>query len=896
MSETANAAPAGTLAAILTWSADRPAWQQDALRRIVICGGVTGADIDELEQLCRSAHGVVSNGAKAPVASPLASSHIGKGGTAASDPLSLVAIRNLKHVNRISSDTELTFGASPGLTVVFGANGTGKSGYARVLKTACQTRGAPPVIHANAHLPKPAESASAEVVARHGATEFTHRWEDGTAPEPRLAQVFVFDAATADNYLSADASTSFTPSGLDILPKLSQTCDRLRERIDRERADTEGRCAQAAANWGVPADTPTGTFLAALSAKTKPDVVDSATAFSPEDEKAMAELEAILKADPAQKARATRASAERIEKFVTKCEVRMTYFSQEALARLSVRIASAVEAANAARAFSERRFPDGVLPGSGGDLWKKLWDAAREFAESAAYPGIPFPPSVDSAEAVRCVLCQQGLTPDSKTRFADFAAFMADQSQKLADEAAAGLTEILTKLKALQPLVEDAKGIEADVGEELATACNAFATASDRLLAAVRDQVERRDVRSNAPAIVDISPLKTLIQQLRERAAREDAALDPARRQEMQQQLANLQARQTAARRKPDILAHVQALQRLESLKKCLRDTSTQAITTRSTELTEQVVTRAYLSDFAARLSDLDLRTIDVEMSKTRGRKGEAKYGIRLKGAHASHSLGPSGVASEGEQRCIALAAFLAELSQVSHQSALVFDDPVCSLDHYFRTAVARVLAEEATRRQVIVFTHDLVFLNDLGKASRENGVTLTPRSIEWGNGPGLCREELPWEGKSVEDRLEKLEKRQRDVARNCPGIPNEEQNREILDIYSRLRATIERIIEYKVLETAITRFDNEIRVSKLRALVGFSPDEFNLISSLHRRCCDLTPAHDSAAARQLPTPSPADLAKDLQATRQLLDYITKRKALRVGQHGGMEIANVLQV
>jgi energy-coupling factor transporter ATP-binding protein EcfA2 len=867
------------LTELLDWSASRPDWQQDALRRIAIAGGITEPDLDELEQLCRATHGVAAAGVRIPVSSPLTSAHIAAGGGAPGDPLSLVAIRNLKHVNRIPADAELTFGPSPGLTVVFGPNGAGKSGYARVLKKACQTRGAPPVIHANAHLPKPAERASAEVVARHGATEFTHHWVDGTPPEPHLAQVFVFDAATADNYLSTDASTSFTPSGLDILPKLSQTCDRLRERIDREQADIEEHCAKTAADWGVPTGTPTGAFLAALSARTKPEAVDAATAFSPEDAKALAELEATLKTDPAQKAKATRASAERIEKFVAKCETRMTHFSQEALARLAAKITSAAEAAKAARAFSDRRFPVGVLPGTGGDLWKKLWDAAREFAESAAYPGIPFPPPVDIAETVRCVLCQQGLSPEIKTRFADFAAFLADQSQKLAAEATAGLAEILTKLKALQPLVEDAKGIEADVGEELATTVNAFAAASDRLLTAVRAQIEHREVVSNAPAVLDVSPLKVLIQQLRERAAREEAALDPAKRQEMQQRLANLQARQTATRRKPDILAHVQALQRLESLKKCLRDTSTQAITTKSTELTEQVVTRAYLSAFTARLGGLGLRTIKVEMAKVGGRKGEAKYGIRLKETHVSHSMVPSGIASEGEQRCIALAAFLAELSQASHQSALVFDDPVCSLDHHFRSRVADVLAEEATRRQVIVFTHDLVFLNDLGRAVKDR-VMLTPRSIEWGqNGPGLSRKELPWEGKSVEDRLEKLEKRQRDVARTCTGIPNEDQTREILDIYSRLRGTIERIIEDKVLETAITRFDNEVRVGKLRALVGFSQNEFDRIAALHRRCCGLTPAHDSATARQLPTPSPTDLAKDLQDARDLLACIKSRKS-----------------
>lgn len=338
---------------------------------------------------------------------------------------------------------------------------------------------------------------------------------------------------------------------------------------------------------------------------------------------------------------------------------------------------------------------------------------------------------------------------------------------------------------------------------------------------------------------------------------------------------------------KADVLAFVRNRQRQENLEKCQRDTLTRAITTKNTELTEQVVTEAYLAAFAARLGDLGLHTIEVEMAKISSRKGEAKYGIRLKGAHVNHSLSPCNVASEGEQRCIALAAFLAELSQASHRSALVFDDPVCSLDHYFRSRVAGVLAKEAICRQVIVFTHDLVFLNELGRAAKYNHVMLTPRSIEWGKGgPGFCREEVPWEGKSVKDRLDTLEKRQREVERNCLGLPNEDQVWEMREIYSRLRGTIERIIEYKVLDTAITRFDNEVRVGKLSALVGFSQDEFDRIATLHGRCCELTSAHDSADARQLPTPNPTDLKKDLQDTQELLKCIQSRKDRVASQRG----------
>src|SRR3546814_7865490 len=73
---------------------------------------------------------------------------------------------------------------------------------------------------------------------------------------------------------------------------------------------------------------------------------------------------------------------------------------------------------------------------------------------------------------------------------------------------------------------------------------------------------------------------------------------------------------------------------------------------------------------------------------------------------------------------CVALAAFLTELATAQHKSALVFDDPVTSLDHRWREKVADRLVEESATRQIIVFTHDMVFVNDLhDKRSEERRV-----------------------------------------------------------------------------------------------------------------------------------------------------------------------------
>ena len=57
----------------------------------------------------------------------------------AGNPISITGLRDLVGVNALASGQGLTFAAS-GLNIVYGDNGTGKSGLVRVLKSACRSR------------------------------------------------------------------------------------------------------------------------------------------------------------------------------------------------------------------------------------------------------------------------------------------------------------------------------------------------------------------------------------------------------------------------------------------------------------------------------------------------------------------------------------------------------------------------------------------------------------------------------------------------------------------------------------------------------------------------------------------------------------------------------------
>jgi hypothetical protein len=112
---------------ILEWSYDRPAWQRDALRRLVLNGELSGDDIGALTAICKSAYGL----AEQPDITSLTKDHVPVK-TAGSVPVSLLSIFHHRGVNALAEDQTLRFG--PHLTVVYGDNAAGSpaiSAYSR---------------------------------------------------------------------------------------------------------------------------------------------------------------------------------------------------------------------------------------------------------------------------------------------------------------------------------------------------------------------------------------------------------------------------------------------------------------------------------------------------------------------------------------------------------------------------------------------------------------------------------------------------------------------------------------------------------------------------------------------------------------------------------------------
>ncbi len=75
---------------------------------------------------------------------------------------------------------------------------------------------------------------------------------------------------------------------------------------------------------------------------------------------------------------------------------------------------AATEGANALGAVAK-------LSGIGGDTWRRMWEAAREYSTSSAYTDRTFPQVENEA---RCVLCHQELSLEARQRMIEFESFV----------------------------------------------------------------------------------------------------------------------------------------------------------------------------------------------------------------------------------------------------------------------------------------------------------------------------------------------------------------------------------------------------------------------------------------------------------------------------------------
>jgi len=318
------------------------------------------------------------------------------------------------------------------------------------------------------------------------------------------------------------------------------------------------------------------------------------------------------------------------------------------------------------------------------------------------------------------------------------------------------------------------------------------------------------------------------------------------------------------------VTEEVERLKNIQFLEQCLTDTATNSITKLGNDIADTVITPKLRDRFQEEIVKLAAEKVRVEIVRSGGKYGSPQYQVRL---FAKPDAPVGNILSEGEQTCVALAAFLTELATATHCSTLVFDDPVSSLDHRWRKQVAKRLVEEAHQRQIVVFTHDLIFVNDLHDLAYEKKRPIQLVTVSRGpSGAGVVAQGLPWKAQRVEERIDNLEKDARAAKTLHTNNQEDEYRKAAVDAYAALRASWERALEDVAFFRVVQRHRDYINTKDLKKASVLTEADCDAFQAGFKKCCDVIDAHDPSAARNAEPPPPDDLLKDIQA---LKDWVT---------------------
>jgi len=825
---------------------ERHVWLQHAAKLLIEKDCLDQTDIDELVGTCIKE--VVGKADAASYPFPA---------TAFEEPatksLRLCSIGNITGINALAPRRPLKFGIG-NLTIIYGNNGSGKSGYVRILKHACGSRHLGE-LHKNVFCPPPAKQ-SCTITYNLDGTPVTHEWDAADGIIEHLRGVDIYDTHCGNVYVKDENEVTYEPPVLSFFSELIGICEEVSIEINKRIRSLVSKKPVLPVAYTLTAP---GKWYTRLSERTTADEIASNCTWDRAKELKLDELSTRLSEQaPSEKARHLRKQKEYLDSIITKTETFHRQLSDDNRTRLLALQENAAQKAEVARIAAEKMFAEAPLDGVGTPIWTLLWEQARKYSEEVAYQGKTFPTTEDDA---LCVLCHQPLSDAARKRFLSFEAYVKGELKKQAETARNTFDDALGEIPEIPTapslkLEADAAGVSLERFTILLAIFDGFKLRMDTLL-------------SEAPN--DLPEVSTWLDEARQlsdgyeessKKFDEDAKED--NRAELTKEKLDLEATKWISQQQKAIEEEVNRLLRSAILHEASRSTSTTGLSKKKGELASSLITEAFIQRFKDELGYLNASRIDIELLKSQVTKGRVLHCLQLKKAHTGS---PPDILSEGEYRMISLAAFLADVTGKAHDTPFVFDDPISSLDQDYEESVVQRLVSLASERQVIAFTHRLSLLGLIQLYGEKAGIkpeVVCINSEHWGTGePGDTPTwaESPKKANNILlDRLLKARK------------VYEEDGQRAYELYAQsicteFRKLLERTIEIDLMADVVQRFRRDVmtknKIGKLSKITSEDCRKFDDLMTKYSRY-----EHSQPGEAPVPLPTPDELKTDLEGLK----------------------------
>lgn len=785
---------------ILQWSASRPDFIKDALRRIIVSQNLSQNDIDEITSLLKKEEGATDINL---VSIPLNASHLPTNITSGLNYPKLISINNPENICALYDQANLEF-ANSGLIVVYGNNGSGKSSYSRILKKLCWSRDKSIDLKRNVFNTNTGQQKVNFIIEDNGTNQ-TFNWVEGNPTHPALNSILVFDSNCGDIYVNNENPTEYKPVGIDVLEKLISTLNKVSQNIHIEISQYN---TQKPLMVDKLKSTSSGVWYESIESKTKVQV-DGYIQFSDSEKERKTELEKLLKTqNPEEKIKTLNEFRTRLNTYLQKFKSIENLFSDENLMEIT-ELRSNYETIHKAYTTATSELENiNSLSGFGTSHWRILWNAAKDFAVKENLTNQEEFPSNESLE--KCVLCQQDLDEEAKKRLLGFNEFVlnniSSQLQKITKS-------IENKIEAINRII----ALPFENYQELSQHIESFQEKYQKFITNFESNKSNiiSHLKNGTEINLDKNILSKTIEGLFKKVDEEIKANTELQqdRSKLESEFNELLAKEYLLGKKTDIVQYHHELIYKNWLLKCKNKLNTTQVSKKIGDLMSDQAVNLQHREFITHLEyfNQDLAT-KVSITKTRTTSGTTYQ----KCGFSDIVEGMNAVLSEGEQKIIALANFLAECTIDNRKNSIVFDDPVNSLDMDYRDLIANKIVEFSSDRQIVVLTHDLSFLRlliDTHKSKFNTDCQVI--GIDKFNGlSGIVTDEIPYLAKNVDERIDSI----RRILREHDALTIQDSHGRETKLDSarkRLRMLVERTVEEILSNKTYQRFNKNIRFKK---------------------------------------------------------------------------------
>lgn len=774
-------------------------------------------------------------------------------------PLKLVSLSDVENVNALKTGQRIEF--NPRLTVLFGENGAGKTGYVRVLKMVGAVRTAEAILPDVRDSDGADQTPKATIRYRLGDEEPSSVAWEGERGVRHLVRVDAFDSASVDVHVDGQLEFVYTPGEVAVFGYVHECIKSVKALLDastKEKRPKGNPFLERVSREGAFYNT-----IETLGEATDLAPLELAARITDEEVAAKSKLEEQVRAlspgGAAAKLEVARTEKELWERIGDNVRLGVEFQSDD----YSTKRSAVASARDAEKAWSESLLREVPIPGVGKELWRAFVEAGDSYIEAEVDSHYP-------KEGSQCVYCLQPLESAAIELVGKFRKYVRGEKRAAVRAAEGELAAVRERLDGL-----DTGRLESDLARKLETALDAkkepLEKAADcvRLLAALHQSVKAGEDISES---VDKARLAEVVQVAGE-YTQTNTELVASLESQVKEREALLKEAEDNLRELNDRVALRELLPRIRQRVVDAKWASKSATIASRLKSTEKALTNLMKTVSAELLNDDFQAAFSAECEALRAPPVTLKFpGKDAQPARAKSlaaKVGLRKVLSEGEQKVIALADFLAEADLRKSSAPIVFDDPVTSLDYRRVDHVVKRILELSTTRQVVVFTHNIMFTMKLLEPFEKKRAQVSYFDVRDEEGergivsPGECPQVDTWK-----ERSKRMKER---IAWAKDEKVFEKRKLFVVSGYDTLRGACELVVEEFMLKKVVQSYRPNVMVGKLTELdLDKLQAERAKLAELFHKCCRITEAHKQPEETRNVVTKLEDLESDWESLKAI--------------------------